>query len=262
MSDADRDKMLREMAANRGLRLVKSRRRKPGGDFGRYGLKDPAGKEVFGFGKSGLTATPEEIEAHLREFMVADWKTSLKAAASAPKRAEKKPAPKPVKRKAAPSPPPPPPPPPPPAPKLVIREAKPGDAGAIAALVGELGFETTEAAVAKRLRAVAKGGEPVLVAVLESVKKTVIGCLAWHVTPVIHRPTPVGRVTMLIVTKDARRQGVGEKLVAEAEARTAERGCGLIEVTSNIELGGAHQFYRRIGFERTSYRFVKKLEPR
>jgi hypothetical protein len=31
MSDADRDKMLREMAANRGLRLVKSRRRKPGG---------------------------------------------------------------------------------------------------------------------------------------------------------------------------------------------------------------------------------------
>jgi ribosomal protein S18 acetylase RimI-like enzyme len=260
MSDADRDKMLREMAANRGLRLVKSRRRKPGGDFGRYGLKDTGGKEVFGFGKSGLTATPEEIEAHLREFMVEDWKTSLNAAAGAPKR-EEKPAPKAAKRKAAPSPPPPPappPPPPPPAPKLVIREARAADAGTIAELIGELGFEAAGADVAKRLRAIAGGGEPVLVAVLE---KRIIGCLSWHVTPVIHRPTPVGRVTMLVVTKDARRQGVGEALVAEAEARVAAQGCGLIEVTSNIELGGAHQFYRGIGFERTSYRFVKKLEP-
>ena len=263
MDDPDRDKMLREMAENRGLRLVKSRRRKPGGDFGRYGLKDASGKEAFGFGENGLTATPEEIEAHLREFMVADWKTSLKSAASAPNRQEK-PARKASKPKPAPAPPPPPEP-PPPAPKLVIREAKPADAGAIAALIGELGYEATEAAVAKRLRAVAKGGEPVLVAVLQSVKQSVknpvLGCLSWHVTPVIHRPTPVGRVTMLVVTKDARRQGVGEALVAEAEARTAGRGCALIEVTSNIELGGAHAFYQHIGFKRTSYRFVKALTP-
>jgi ribosomal protein S18 acetylase RimI-like enzyme len=261
MSDADRDKMLREMAANRGLHLVKSRRRKPGGDFGRYGLKDAAGKAAFGFGKSGLTATAEEIEAHLREFMVADWKTSLKTAARAPKR-EKKPASKAPKGKAPPSPPsapaPSPPPPPLPAPELVIREGKPDDAGAIAALIGELGFDANQADVSKRLRALAKEDEPVLVAEREKV----IGCLSWHVTPVIHRPTPVGRVTMLIVAAGARREGVGEKLVAEAEARTAARGCGLIEVTSNIELGGAHQFYRSIGFERTSYRFVKKLERR
>src|SRR3954462_8202950 len=86
MDDADRDQMLRDMAENRGLRLVKSRRRKPGGDHGRFGLKDKAtGKEMFGFGKDGLTATPEEIEQHLREFMVSDWKSSLKQAAEAPK---------------------------------------------------------------------------------------------------------------------------------------------------------------------------------
>jgi ribosomal protein S18 acetylase RimI-like enzyme len=197
--------------------------------------------------------------------MVADWKTSLKSAASAPKRQGEKSAPKSAEPMPAPSPPPPPPPPPPPsAPKLVIRDAKPGDAAPVAALIGELGFETTEQAVTKRLRAVAKGGEPALVAVLKSVKKSVknpvVGCLSWHVTPVIHRPTPVGRVTMLVVTKHARRQGIGEALVAEAEARVTAQGCALIEVTSNIELGGAHQFYRHIGFERTSYRFVKKLE--
>lgn len=261
MSDADRDKMLREMAANRGLRLVKSRRRTRGvGDYGRYGLEDRSGKKMFGFGKSGLTGTADEIEAHLRDFMVEDWKSSLKQAAQAPK-PEKTPPPKAAKPKAAPSPPPSPapapPPPPPPPPKLVIRDAKPRDAEAIAGLVNELGFKVTEAEISKRLRALAKDGEPVLVAEREGV----IGCLTWHVTPVIHRPTSVGRVTMLVVTERARREGVGEALVTEAEARTAARGCGLIEVTSNIELGGAHAFYQRIGFERTSYRFVKKLEP-
>lgn len=261
MSDADRDKMLREMAVNRGLKLVKSRRRTPGvGDYGRYGLKDEAGKEVFGFGKSGFTATADEIEAHLRDFMVEDWKSSLKQAARAPKPEKRKPARIAREDTAPPSPPPPPAPPqpPPPPPKLLIREAKALDAEAIAALIRQLGFDVTPADVSTRLRTLAKGGEPALVAA----RNGVIGCLTWHVTPVIHRPTPVGRVTMLVVTERARREGVGEKLVAEAEARTAARGCGLIEVTSNIELGGAHEFYRRIGFERTSYRFVKTLEPK
>lgn len=256
MEEADRDKMLREMAANRGLRLVRSRRRKPGGDYGRYGLKDAAtGKEAFGFGANGLTASAEEIEAHLRDFMVADWKTSLKQAGRAPA-PEKGPKRKATSKDAAPSPPPLAPPPPPP--KLTIREAKAGDADAIAALIGELGFEAAAGDVAKRLRSLATAGEAVLVAEREGV----IGCLSWHVTPVLHRPTPVGRVTMLVVTESARREGIGEKLIAEAEARTAVRGCGLIEVTSNIELGGAHSFYQRIGFQRTSYRFVKTLMPR
>jgi ribosomal protein S18 acetylase RimI-like enzyme len=259
MDEADRDKMLREMAANRGLRLVKSRRRKPGGDYGRYGLKEAAtGKEAFGFGANGLTASADEIEAHLRDFMVADWKTSLKQAVGAPT-PEKRTKRKQAREEAAPPPPPPPvPPPPPPPPKLVIREAKAGDADAIAGLIGELGFKAAPDDVAKRLRGLAKTGEPVLVAEREGA----IGCLSWHVTPVLHRPTPVGRVTMLVVTENARRQGIGEKLVAEAEARTAARGCGLIEVTSNIELGGAHAFYQRIGFQRTSYRFVKTLTLR
>ena len=79
MADPDRDTMLRDMAANRGCRLVKSRRRTPGvGDYGLYGLKDAAsGKDVFGVGDDGLTATPEEIEAYLRRGLVADWKSSL-----------------------------------------------------------------------------------------------------------------------------------------------------------------------------------------
>lgn len=86
---SERDEELRESARNRGLKLVRSRRRKAGGDFGKYGLKDGKGNELFGFGKGGLTASADEIEDYLRGAMRSDWQ---EAAKGLPKR---KPVPKP-----------------------------------------------------------------------------------------------------------------------------------------------------------------------
>ena len=75
----------------------------------------------------------------------------------------------------------------------------------------------------------------------------------------LHRPKPVGRITYLSVDEKVRRQGIGRQLVETVEARLQERGCGSIEVTSNVRLVGAHKFYRALKFERTSYRFGKAL---
>jgi mannose-6-phosphate isomerase-like protein (cupin superfamily) len=73
---SEKDEMLRDMAANRGFKLVKSRRRRPGGDFGRYGLKDGAGKPAFGMEEDGLTASAGDIEAFLRDATRATWTKS------------------------------------------------------------------------------------------------------------------------------------------------------------------------------------------
>jgi mannose-6-phosphate isomerase-like protein (cupin superfamily) len=89
---SDVDDALREMAAHRGLKLAKSRRRKPGGDFGRYGLKDAGGAPVFGFGDEGFTASAEDIEAYLRDAVRATWG---KSAGSVKARPQPKPAPAP-----------------------------------------------------------------------------------------------------------------------------------------------------------------------
>ncbi|HYD36163.1 MAG TPA: GNAT family N-acetyltransferase [Allosphingosinicella sp.] len=231
------------MAANRGLKLVASRVRTPGkGDYGRYGLTDAAGAKLIGFGRSGLTATAEEIEAYLHKGAAADWKTSLRAAgAKAPPRRRKRAPPRPEPE------------PEPEPPPLAVRAARPADAGAIAALLAKTRFEATEADIAGRLPGLRK--EPPLVAT----RGAVIGFVTWHVTPVLHRPTPVGRITMLEVAEDERRHGVGRALVEAALERLRAKGCGLVEVTSNAELSGAHAFYRKLGFERTSYRFAKEL---
>ena len=239
MGEPGRDDRLREAAANRGLKLVKSRVRTPGkGDYGRYGLTDAGGARLLGFGRSGLTATAEEIEAYLHKGAAADWKTSLRAVGGkAPSRA-KKPA-SPPKPK--------------PAPPLAIRPARPGDAAGIAALLAKTRFAAAEREIAARLPRLKK--EPPLVAE----RGAVIGFLTWHVTPVLHRPAPVGRITMLEIAEQERRRGTGRALVEAACERLRAKGCGLVEVTSNADLSGAHAFYRKLGFERTSYRFAKTL---
>jgi ribosomal protein S18 acetylase RimI-like enzyme len=256
MSDTGRDERLRDAAANRGLKLVKSRLRTPGkGDYGRYGLTDSAGARLLGFSESGLTATAEEIEEYLHKGALSDWKTSLRAAGARPAPRSKKSRPDPEPRAArarAPEPEPVPEPEPPP---LSVRSAVPSDSAAVAALVASLGFEAAAADIAPRLAALKKAREAPLVAE----RGEVIGVLAWHVTPVLHRPGPVGRITMMVVADGDRRRGVGRALVEAACGQMRSRGCGLIEVTSNVDLSGAHGFYRKLGFERTSYRFAKDL---
>jgi ribosomal protein S18 acetylase RimI-like enzyme len=260
MSETGRDERLREAAANRGLKLVRSRLRTPGkGDYGRYGLTEAGGAKLLGFGKSGLTATAEEIEAYLHTGAADEWKTSLKAAGARPPRPGKRPAAEPelrAVRMPAPEPEPEPEPDPEPEPPpLSVRSARPGDSGAIAALVTALGFEAGPDDIAGRLGALKTAREAPLVAE----QGEVLGVLAWHVTPVLHRPKPVGRITMMVVADGERRRGVGRALVEAACGEMRAKGCGLIEVTSNVDLSGAHGFYRRLGFERTSYRFAKEL---
>jgi mannose-6-phosphate isomerase-like protein (cupin superfamily) len=90
---------LRDMAVHRGFKLVASRRRKPGGDFGLYGLTDAGGEPVFGIEKGALKATAEEIEAFLRDGMRATWTKSAGSAKRVktppPPKPEPKPKPKP-----------------------------------------------------------------------------------------------------------------------------------------------------------------------
>jgi ribosomal protein S18 acetylase RimI-like enzyme len=228
---------LRELAENRGCKLVKSRVRTPGrGDYGRFGLKDAkTGREVFGFGKRGLTASPEEIEQYLRGDAAATWKSSVGKTRRA--------APKP---KAAPK----------PEPKLVLRDARPKDAAAIAALITALGYEVSAADIKRRLAALAKAGQQIVVAE----KGKLVGVLTTSMMITLHRPKPVGRISMLVVAEEERGAGIGAALVAEAEKRLAAKGCGLVEVTSNRKRLRAHTFYERLGYERTSYRFAKALQ--
>lgn len=253
-----RDDMLKAMAAHRGLKLVKSRRRRPGGDFGRYGLTDAkTGQDCFGIGKAGLEATADDVEGYLRRGAQADWKRSLGAAGQAartakPKKRREKAEPEPPPRRREPEPEPEPKPEPEaepePEPELVIREAKAADAEALASVL-----ELPPAEVKAALRRLVQAGEPPLVAE----QGDIVGCAAWQLMPTLQHGL-VGRITLIRVAREARRRGVATSLVEAVEARLADRGCALFEAVSDIDLGNAHGFFRRLGYERTSYRLAKR----
>jgi len=137
-----------------------------------------------------------------------------------------------------------------------IRPAEPSDCPALARLIGQLGYSVSETEAAERLAAMEADGCLVLAAELNG---KVIGCLTTSVMRVLHRPAPVGRISMMVVDEDLRSRGIGAELVRAAEEALAARGCYMVEVTSNVRRAEAHRFYERLGYERTSVRLAKEL---
>jgi GNAT superfamily N-acetyltransferase len=256
---------LAESARNRGLKLVRSRVRTPNKRrFGKVGLTDASGKPVFGMDAKGPAASPDDVELYLRNLGAKDWGASLDVAVLPRKRRPKRlaheaandrhagrenapptspPKPKP-KAKSKPK------------PKPKIRDAKASDAARLVELIHELGHEITEKQIRKNLAALKKLGESPLVATLD---KKVVGLCGNSRRVVIHRPAPLGRITALVVAKEAQGEGIGRMLVEAAEEWMRKKGCQLVEVTSNDRRAQAHAFYRHMGYERTSIRFFKKL---
>jgi len=137
---------------------------------------------------------------------------------------------------------------------MEIRPATQSDAPALETLVRQLGYDEHAADIAARLAVLEDAGLVALVAELDG---RVVGCLATSIMPVLHRPKPVGRISMMVVEEGLRSQGIGAQLVRAAEDWLKRQGCGLIEVTSNVKREKAHRFYERLGFERTSFRFAR-----
>lgn len=139
---------------------------------------------------------------------------------------------------------------------VTIRDAQISDAPRLTSLIVELGHPIEEAGVRRNLETLSAAGMLPLVAVIGN---EVIAMCGLSAMVTVHRDAPVGRISVMIVTEEHRGRGIGSLLVAEAEERLAARGCRIVEVTSNQRREGAHHFYEQLGYERTSYRFMKRL---
>jgi len=73
------------------------------------------------------------------------------------------------------------------------------------------------------------------------------------------KATRRAQVESVRVARDLRSAGIGAELMADAEARARAAGCGLMQLTTNMERTRAHRFYDGLGYEKSHFGYKKTL---
>ncbi|HEX6311357.1 MAG TPA: GNAT family N-acetyltransferase [Acidimicrobiia bacterium] len=138
---------------------------------------------------------------------------------------------------------------------VTVRAATDDDAGAVAALLTQLGYPTSPDDALARRRDVTSAGSEVLV---DDDGGRVVGVVSFHVIPLLAEGGGFVRITALAVAEDRRGEGVGRLLVREVERRAREQGATSAEVSSGLKETriDAHRFYPSLGYRRADQESV------
>src|SRR6266581_6400265 len=138
---------------------------------------------------------------------------------------------------------------------LKIRDGELSDAPELAALMCELRYETTIAEMESRLISILKDPRYKTLVALNSDKiYGMIGTVS--ASSYLHNDLNA-RIIALVVSRESRRHGIGARLIAAAEKDFAQRGITRVTLTTRFEREEAHQFYKKLGYARTGFRFAK-----
>ncbi|MFN4309100.1 MAG: GNAT family N-acetyltransferase [Ferrovibrio sp.] len=91
-------------------------------------------------------------------------------------------------------------------------------------------------------------GAEVILALDESDR--IIGCLQLLVLPGLGSlGKQRAQIEAVRIESSLRGKGLGSQLIAHAIERARQRGCGLVQLTSDNSRQGAHRLYERLGFK-------------
>ena len=143
---------------------------------------------------------------------------------------------------------------------IQLRPIRRQDAPRLAALLGQLGYPTTEAAVHERLDHWLDDPSSWLIGADDD--GDLVGVAALHIMPMLEVTGKLGRLLALVVDERYRSRGVGQSLVTATEEQALAAGCAKMEVTSSRHRTRTYEFYKLLGYEDVctlSARFVKSL---
>jgi ribosomal protein S18 acetylase RimI-like enzyme len=138
-----------------------------------------------------------------------------------------------------------------------IRAAKLSDAPELAALMCELGYETTRDEMKSRLKSILPNAR--YSTFVAKIRKELCGMIG-TLTHMSHEHNDLsGKIVALVVSKNQRRSGVGRALIAAAEKDFVRRDVTRVTLTTRFGRDEAHRFYEELGYSRTGFRFAKSL---
>ena len=142
--------------------------------------------------------------------------------------------------------------------EVLIRDAKPEDAAALAKLNREeMGYEYPEENTRQKLQALLSGGkDKILVA---EVCGTVVGYVHLCDYDLLYFDS-MKNVMGIAVSSEYRRQGIGGKLLSAAEDWARADGAAAVRLSSGEGRTEAHAFYRSLGYSGTKKQLNLKKE--
>lgn len=141
---------------------------------------------------------------------------------------------------------------------MTVRPMEPRDIERVAALTTELGYASTRQDIARRFAHI--DGLPGQIVLVAQEGGAAIGWLHAAIHPYLEHDASA-EILGLVVADGHRCRGVGEALLAAAEAWARERECAVVRVRSRVTRERAHIFYERHGYvrEKTQYCFQKPI---
>ena len=129
---------------------------------------------------------------------------------------------------------------------LRIRRMAEADAETVATLAGELGYPNGVEMIRPRVRAI---GEADLLLVAVDASDKAVGFIQAHRVCIIEVGFRV-EILGLVVSSSARRSGIGQRLIEEAERWAKRIGAEVVSVRSNTKRIEAHTFYPALGYKK------------
>ncbi len=138
-----------------------------------------------------------------------------------------------------------------------IREVSEADSSAVARLITQLGYPSSENEIAQRLTVLSR--LPEHVTFVAEVNGQIVGLVGAYLDYALEINGSCGRLMGLVVDEQYRGRGIGKQMMDWIEAWLRERGAARLTLTSGKQRTDAHRFYRHLGYEETGLRFAKRL---
>ncbi|PSL43234.1 ribosomal protein S18 acetylase RimI-like enzyme [Salsuginibacillus halophilus] len=145
---------------------------------------------------------------------------------------------------------------------MEIRQAATRDVKQIAQLLEQLGYPTTIERLHQRIKVIeAHPNHDIFVC---ETQEGIVGMIGLNTGLFYVQDGSYVQISALVVDQNHRGQGIGKKLLEEAEQWADKKGAAVttLNIDKHVEHRTPQQFYTKMGYERESIFFSKKLtEP-
>ena len=142
--------------------------------------------------------------------------------------------------------------------QIKLRQAENQDSNHIYVLICQLvGFEFDKKSFETTFQKNMKK-DSVFYWVIEN-NESVIGFVSLHIQELLHHQKRVAEVQELCIHEKFTGMGFGKLLLNEAIQEAERQNCEIIELAASNKRVEAHRFYERERWERSHYKFTRKL---